>query len=214
VSAGLIILGAGGGAFDTLDILDALAVRGENWELLGFLDDVAEPGSEFAGRPVLGKIEDAGRFPDSFFINVIGSDRSYRARADLLARTGLDRDRFATLVHPGACVSRHARLGRGVTVAYGAAVAGGVTVGDQVTICPGVIIGHDTRIGDHSMLAPGAVISGFVTVGANAYVGARSVVKQRLTVGEGALVGMGAVVTRDVPPGACVVGCPARERAR
>src|SRR5207245_4913200 len=43
-----------------------------------------------------------------------------------------------------------------------------------------------------------------------ASIGSGAVILAGITIGEGALVGAGAVVTRDVPPGAVVVGNPAR----
>lgn len=47
-----------------------------------------------------------------------------------------------------------------------------------------------------------------------ASIGTGAVIMSGLEVGAGALVGAGAVVTRDVPPGATVVGNPARILAR
>lgn len=69
---------------------------------------------------------------------------------------------------------------------------------------------HDCVIGDFVTLAPGAKVNGNVTIGDDVYIGAGAIIRQGLTIGRGAVVGMGAVVTRDVPPGATVVGNPAR----
>src|SRR5262245_43336026 len=143
------------------------------------------------------------------FVNVIGSDRSYRLRPQIIARTGVPLDRFATLVHPQAGVSSRAKLGRGILINYGASVAGNVTIGDQVSIGPGCIIGHDSVIEPFTMLAPAAVVSGFCQVGEASYIGAGAMIRQNLRIGAGALVGMGAVVVKDVPPAAVVVGNPA-----
>jgi sugar O-acyltransferase (sialic acid O-acetyltransferase NeuD family) len=206
----LIILGTGGSAHDALDIVEAINAVTPTWNVAGFLDDTRPPGSEHLGWPVLGRVSDAGRFADPLFVNVIGSDKSYRRRPEIVASTGVAPERFATLVHPLAGVSSRARLGRGVVVNHGVSVAGGVVVGDHVCLCPGVIVGHDTTIGDFALLAPAAVVSGFVTVGRGCYIGAAASIRQQVTVGEQALVGMGAVVLRDVPDRAVVVGAPAR----
>ncbi len=69
---------------------------------------------------------------------------------------------------------------------------------------------HDCVIGDFVTFAPAVRCNGNVTIGDGAYVGANAVIRQGLTIGAGAVVGMGAVVIRDVPPGATVVGNPAR----
>ena len=69
---------------------------------------------------------------------------------------------------------------------------------------------HDCVIGDFVTFAPAVRCNGNVTIGDGAYVGSNSVIRQGLTIGSGAVIGMGAVVIRDVPPGATVVGNPAR----
>jgi sugar O-acyltransferase (sialic acid O-acetyltransferase NeuD family) len=206
----LIILGTGGSAYDVLDIVEAINAAVPTWSVHGFLDDQRPAGSRFLEWPVVGPLSAAGSFTSAYFINVIGSDRSFRQRESLVARTALARQRFATLIHPQAGVSSRSHLGAGVVVNFGASVAGNVTIGDHVSLGPGSIVGHDAQIGDFTVVAPGAVVSGFVGVGRSAYLGARSVIRQKLQVGDEALVGMGAVVIRDVPAAAVVVGNPAR----
>jgi sugar O-acyltransferase (sialic acid O-acetyltransferase NeuD family) len=206
----LIILGTGGSAYDVLDIVEAINAVAPTWHVAGFLDDAREVGSQQLGFAALGALREAGRFEECWFLNVIGSDRSYHRRQEILATTELGVERFATLVHPKAAVSSYARLGRDVYVAAGASIGGGVTVEDHVGVSPGAIVGHDTSIESYSMIAPGAVVSGFVHIGRGAYVGAGAVVRQHLRIGTKALVGMGAVVVRDVPDEAIVVGNPAR----
>ena len=71
-------------------------------------------------------------------------------------------------------------------------------------------VGHDCKIGDYVTFAPRVCCNGHVTIGDGAYIGTCAMIKQGITIGEGATVGMGAVVVKDVPPGATVVGNPAK----
>jgi sugar O-acyltransferase (sialic acid O-acetyltransferase NeuD family) len=209
----LIILGTGGSAHDVLDLVEEINAVVPTWRAAGFLDDARDPGSRHLGLTVLGPLKHASLLCGHWFINVIGNDRNHGRRPEIIATTGVSADRFATLIHPTAAVSRRARLGRGVYVAAGASIGGCVEVADHVSISPGAIVGHDSTVEEYAMVAPGAVVSGFVRIGRAAYVGARAVIRQRIRIGARALVGMGAVVLRDVPEEATVVGNPARPLA-
>ena len=159
---------------------------------------------------MLGPLAQATEFPDCLFINAIRNPTTFRITADILASTRLEPHRFATLVHPGACVSSRATVGRGVYVNVGASVAGNVTLGDHVSLGPLCIVGHDTVVGACSILAPGAVVSGGVRLGDRCYVGTGATIRQQVCVGAASMIGMGAVVVHDVAPGTTVIGNPAR----
>ena len=213
VAQRLVILGAGGNAADIIDIVDALNSVRPSWHIMGLLDDWACLDSTVYGRHVIGKLKDAASFSaDTWFINAIGSEVSFAKREQIIAATRVADKRFATLVHPGAAVSRGAVMGAGSYACFGVSVGNGVGVGRHVHIGVGAVLGHDASVGDFTLIAPRAVVSGCVRIAKSAYIGAGSSVKQNVTIGEGALVGLGAVVVRDVPDATTVVGNPARAR--
>jgi sugar O-acyltransferase (sialic acid O-acetyltransferase NeuD family) len=214
VTQSLIILGAGGNAYDVLDIVETINAIKPSWNVAGFLDDSPKVASHYLGLKVLGGLRDARKFANAMFISTIRNERSFQATKRIFGLTGLNAEQFATLVHPAAGISSRAALGRGVYVCYGASIGGGATLGDHVSVGPGCIVGHDSIIDEHSILAAGAIVSGGVQIASNCYVGSGAMIRQNLRIGTGALVGLGAVVVKDVEAGAVAVGNPARELVR
>lgn len=87
-----------------------------------------------------------------------------------------------------------------------------VRIGDRVTISMRVTILTHTDVGDSSWSTRGLPpTKSPVVIEDDVYIGACAVIMPGVTIGRGALVGASALVLRDVPPGARVVGVPARE---
>jgi sugar O-acyltransferase (sialic acid O-acetyltransferase NeuD family) len=208
----LIIVGATGNCLDIADAVTTQRNAGrDDFIVAGFLDDdPAKQGQTIAGFPVLGPISTAAKFSHAMFVCGIGSPKSFRHKGELIARLGVPAERFATLIHPAACVSRSALLGPGTVILGNVTICANVRIGAHVMMLPNCVVGHDTVINDHCVFAAGVTVSGMVTIVRGCYVGAGSTIREGVSIGEGAFVGMGAVVVRDVAPGIRVAGNPAR----
>jgi bifunctional UDP-N-acetylglucosamine pyrophosphorylase / glucosamine-1-phosphate N-acetyltransferase len=75
----------------------------------------------------------------------------------------------------------------------------------------------DASVGERANIAAGTITSNYdgkekhrTTIGAGAFIGCDTILVAPVTVSDSAYTGSGAVVTKDVPPGALVVGVPAR----
>jgi maltose O-acetyltransferase len=88
-----------------------------------------------------------------------------------------------------------------------------VTIGDGTQIGPGVQILTADHPRDPAQRRAGLDLGRPIAIGRNVWIGAAAIILPGVTVGDDAIVGAGAVVTRDVRPGATVVGNPAKERA-
>lgn len=203
----VVIIGAGGHAHVMLDVLRC---QGEA-DVIGFLDDA----DELQGTHTRGGIQVIGRTnPETIggcgaeaFVVAIGNNRVRAMLFDRCSEAGLQP---WTGVHPAATVAESATIGDGAHVVGGVHVCAHARVGADVILNTACTIDHDNVIGDHAFIAPGANLGGDVRVGASAFVGIGASVLPGISIGVGATVGGGAVVIDDVPPGAVVVGVPAR----
>ena len=115
-----------------------------------------------------------------------------------LARFGSHLTRFFTGVeiHPGAAIGRRVFIDHGMGVVIGETAE----IGDDCTLYHGVTLGGVSW--DHGKRHP--------TLGRNVVVGAGAKILGPFIVGENAKIGSNSVVVKAVPPGATVVGIPAR----
>jgi sugar O-acyltransferase (sialic acid O-acetyltransferase NeuD family) len=209
----LIVLGAGGNSLDLLEIVDAVnAYEGPvRYECLGILDDnESRWGSAVGGVAVLGPLASARDYPDAWFINGIANPATFFRTDEIVGRTGVPAERFATLVHPTASVSPRAVLGPGTLVFQNVTVSRGARLGCHVLVRPNALVSHDASVGDYTSIAGGACVSGNCRIGRLCYLGTNCAIRERVEVGDGSLVGMGSVVTCDVSPNSVVYGNPAR----
>lgn len=209
----VIILGTGGNCIDILDTINEInfSSRRSVYKCAGFLDDNKIVwGSEFCGVKVLGALDAADSFQDCFFINGIGSYSNFWRKPEIIAKTKISPDRFETVVHPSASVSKMARLGHGTVILQNATIASNVVVGNHVIVLPNSIISHDSIIGDYTCITGGVCVSGGARVGVCCYLGTNSSINNNVSIGNQSLVGMGSVVLKDVPENAVVAGNPAR----
>lgn len=105
-------------------------------------------------------------------------------------------------------------MGNRVMVNAGAYLSGegSLILEEEVLVGPGAKIlsaGHELD-GPPVSIFGHSLTYGRICIQHGAWIGAGAIVREGVTVGRGAVVGAGSVVTRDVPPGAIVVGNPAR----
>jgi UDP-2-acetamido-3-amino-2,3-dideoxy-glucuronate N-acetyltransferase len=122
-----------------------------------------------------------------------------------------DRSQIGTFVE----VQRGATIGSDCKIQSHTFICDGVAIGDRAFVGHGVVFVNDKRPRatnpEGQLQAESDWILLRTVVEDAATIGSGATILGGVTIGAGATVGAGAVVTRDVAPGATVVGNPARE---
>lgn len=193
---------------------------------------IADPATTYIDADVR-LAPDVTILPNCYLYGATGVDRGARIGPGTTLRNAR--------VGPGtsveASVIEDSTLGERVRVGPFAHVRGGAHIGDDCElgnyaevkdsrIGNRVKMHHfsyvgDADVGDDTNIAAGIITCNFdgqqkhrTTIGKNVFIGSDTMLVAPVTLGDGSATGAGAVVTRDVPPGALVVGVPARRLPR
>jgi len=206
----VVIIGAGGHARETLEILLHAREEGEDVDPIGFIDEnPANHGRIIDGFPVLGDFqwfEDAN-LSEIRVICAVGKPKLAQQLVRKSKEMGLQ---FINAISPAAHISPKARIGKGVIIFPHVVISTGVIIEDFVTLNVAVTVSHDTIVGKYSNINPGAHLAGNVKIDEGCYVGMGANVIQGISIGRWSVIGAGAVVIEDIPAGSTAVGVPAK----
>lgn len=200
--AGVVLIGGGGHA---RVVAEALRLGG--WQVAGHLAPQSGGVGDWLGADdALPRLIAQGHLValGMGFVTAAGA----ACRATLLA--SIPTDALLSVYHPLAILSDQAVIGPGAALCAGCIVATDAQIGAGAIVNTGAIVDHSSCLGINSHAATGARLSGDVRVGRDVLIGAGAVVRQGITIGDAAIIGAGAVVIADVPPGAVMIGNPAR----
>ena len=188
----LILLGGGGHARSTLDVI----AECEGMTITGILDDSLEPGHPVLGVRVLGQTEMISEFVDTHhFVVALGKIGRSEKRRELAERCWAVGGSLRTIISPHAYVSPHSVVGEGAVIFHGAVVNAGAHIGRNCIINSLALVEHDSVVGDHSHVSTGALVNGTCHIGNNVFLGSGSVLHHKAIVEDDAVVSAGQIIT-------------------
>lgn len=191
--------------------LEALDCVKDQFKFLGFIDDTKEKqGQHSFGFTVFSR-DILKQYPNAKLLAVPGSPSSYTVRDKIIAEFNQDKNKFITLIHPSATISRFAKIGSNVLIMAGVVITANSVIGDHVCILPNTVIHHDSNVGDYSLIGSNVTIAGNSQVGKYCYVGSGTTIINGINIGDNTLIGLGSNVIRTVPAKSKVAGNPAKQ---
>lgn len=199
----LILFPYNGNAIEAIDCLN------DEYQLIGFIDDdKTKHGPQDCGYEVFSR-DILQSHPDAHVLAVPGSPDSYHKRRNIIENLYLSPERYATVIHPSARVSRLAKIGYNVLIMSGVVITSNASIGNHVCILPQTVIHHDVWVNDFSLIGSNVLIAGHVHIGCNCFIGGGSNLKDHTSIGDNSLIGMGANVLKSIPANVKAAGNPA-----
>lgn len=204
----LLIFPLGGNSVEALDCIDE-----NQYKVIGFVDDnPSKVGTKYCDIEVFDRTA-FEQFPNAKVLACIGSPYNFRKRGEIIANLGIPKERFVSIIHPSAQISKFATIGTNCLVMAGVVITHNAKIGNNVIILPNSVVHHDTEIGDNTCIGSNVVVAGFTKIGKSCYVGSGSNIINNITIGSNTLIGMGTNVVKSVEENKKIVGNPAREIA-
>ncbi|MDP9268915.1 MAG: acetyltransferase [Acidobacteriota bacterium] len=212
----IAVFGAGGFAREVRWLIEDLAAAGAPWVFSGYVvRDPSHPAAHESVTELTAEDEWLERAPEGAAAALGLGDPALRLRLGQLITQRRGDDALPALVHPSIrWQAASCRVEPGVTLCAGNIATVDVVFCRYSMVNLSCTIGHEAIIGEGSCLNPTVNVSGGVEMGRGVLVGTGAQILQYVKIGDAATIGAGAVVTKDVPPGATVVGVPAKPLSR
>ncbi|NVJ47334.1 MAG: acetyltransferase [Cytophagia bacterium] len=201
----MIIAGAGGHAFELLDIL----ISEGNTKSLVFFDEI-NSGNVFQDRFQIIHSEDEVKAhfeKDPFFILGTGNPQVRYQFYERFTKLG---GRLISVQGKGVAYSNFSTGAEEADIFNLCFIGANTQIGKGCLINTGAQIHHEVQIGDFTEVNPGAVLLGKVKVGNFCSIGANATILPKVRIGDHVIVGAGSVVTQDVSDGVTIVGVPGK----
>lgn len=210
----IVFIGGTGGCLDLIDLAFEVNNHQKMYDLVGVLDDsYKNMPSLICDIPLLGGtnlLPELLEESSLTFITAIGNQNNFRNRAKILNSFNIPDDRWETLVHPTANISRSTKIGFGTAIHAGVSIGPNCTLGHNCLILPNVVIGHDSIILDNVMVNAGVAIAGHVRIEESCYIGIGATIRDHVSIERSTLIGMGSVVVSNCSSNSKYIGNPAR----
>ncbi len=196
----MIVAGAGGHAFELLDILISQGLT----DNLYFYDGINSI-SIFQGKyPVLNTLDQVKeKFQeDPRFILGTGNPKVRHKFYEDFRRAG---GTLFSVKGIGIAFSNFA-VNNDADIFNLCFIGAQTQIGKGTLINTGAQIHHEVKIGEFSEINPGAVLLGKVEIGSFCSIGANATILPKVKIGNYVIVGAGSVVTHDIPDCVTVVG--------
>ena len=186
------------------------------FEVVGWLDDLEERGKVINGVAVLGNTDEAeslfiaGAF-DCILIG-IGYTR-FDLRQSMYEKLK-GKVPFATFVHSTCYVDPTSQIGEGCVIYPRCIIDMNADIRPNVFINWGSGIGHDAIMHSHSVVAANVLIAGLSEVGERCMIGNGTTFIDHIHVCDDVTIGGGATVVKDITEKGVYVGTPAKKMER
>ncbi|NQS97034.1 MAG: hypothetical protein HQ591_01125 [candidate division Zixibacteria bacterium] len=208
----IAIMGGVGGGQIAAAIMEDINKICPTWEIMGYLNDSVEIGTNFRKYPVIGRTEEAPNFAEKgyYLVCALHNLRYGRLRINRIEKMGIPLEAFPPIIHPTVITSMAESIGQGVIIGPYVNISVDVTVGNYCFFGGSIFLGHDTKLEDFVAMSNNAATGATIRIGKGTHVSINTSIREFIQIGRYALIGMGAVVIKDVGEGEIAVGNPAK----
>lgn len=204
----IILIGGGGHCAACIDVVE----QEGRYQVEGILDVAEKVGQSLLGYPIIGTDADIPQLSSNglLFHITAGQVKSAAVRQQLGRLVEAAGAELVTIVSPHAVISRHARVGKGVTVLHRAVINAGSIIGSCCIVNTGAIVEHDCEVGSFSHISTAACVNGNCRIGDSCFIGSNAVVNQGVQIEDNIVIGSGAVVNKHLSMSGIYVGNPVK----
>lgn len=186
------------------------------FEVVGYIDDLEPKGKVINNRPVLGTVAEAEKLYHNGGFDGVLIGIGY-TRFDLrqsVYNELKDRVPFATFVHSTCYVDPTSKIGEGCVIYPRCIIDMNADIRPNVFINWGSGIGHDAIMHSHSFIAANVLIAGLSEVGMRCMIGNGVTFIDHIHVCDDVTIGGGATVVKNITEKGVYVGTPAKRMER